>query len=76
MIIVLHMNSGVGFSIGKERNLVLLNILVLLELATLLVAVSLTNFSLAFIAAVIYVPPILWIQSSNNRSDSMLCLVL
>uniref|UniRef100_A0A1B6GEY6 GPI-anchor transamidase component GPAA1 n=1 Tax=Cuerna arida TaxID=1464854 RepID=A0A1B6GEY6_9HEMI len=53
--------------IGRERNLVLLNILALLELATLLVAVSLTNFSLAFITGVLYLPPVLWIRSSNNR---------
>ncbi|XP_054287741.1 glycosylphosphatidylinositol anchor attachment 1 protein-like [Macrosteles quadrilineatus] len=53
--------------IGKERNLILLNIMALLELATLLVAVSLTNFSLALITGLLYLPPTLWVNYSSIR---------
>lgn len=50
-----------------DNQWVLLNIIALLELATVLLAVGMNNFSLAFLTAVIYVPPALWLQSSNNR---------
>ncbi|XP_054288577.1 uncharacterized protein LOC129004159 [Macrosteles quadrilineatus] len=39
----------------------------LLELATLLVAVSLTNFSLALITGLLYLPPTLWVNYSSIR---------
>ncbi|XP_046385153.1 glycosylphosphatidylinositol anchor attachment 1 protein [Ischnura elegans] len=43
------------------------NIAALLELSTMLLAVSMHNFSLALICAVIYVPPALWIAPTRNR---------
>ncbi|XP_071447710.1 glycosylphosphatidylinositol anchor attachment 1 protein [Hetaerina americana] len=43
------------------------NIVALLELSTMLLAVSMHNFSLALICAVIYVPPALWIAPTRNR---------
>lgn len=53
--------------LNKNGDWTLLNILALLELATLLLAVAMHNFSLAFITGVIYILPALWIQPNNNR---------
>jgi len=44
-----------------------LNIVALLELATLLLCTSLQNFSLALLSTVIYVPPGLWMAPTQNR---------
>jgi len=55
----------IGIVVGRSRHLVLLNILALLELATLLVAVSLTNFSLAFFIGIIYLPPTLCVRPNS-----------
>ncbi|PSN54175.1 Glycosylphosphatidylinositol anchor attachment 1 protein [Blattella germanica] len=45
----------------------LLNIVALLELATLLLCTSMQNFSLALLSAVLYVPPGLWMTPTRNR---------
>jgi hypothetical protein len=45
----------------------ILNIVALLELATLLLGTSLQNFSLALLSAVLYVPPGLWIVPTRSR---------
>ncbi|XP_075223824.1 glycosylphosphatidylinositol anchor attachment 1 [Lycorma delicatula] len=59
-----------------EHQWVLLNIIALLELATVLLAVGMNNFSLAFLVATIYVPPALWLQPTSNRLCKKMCWVL
>ncbi|GFG36725.1 hypothetical protein Cfor_00879 [Coptotermes formosanus] len=44
-----------------------LNIVALLELATLMLCTSLQNFSLALLSTVVYVPPGLWMAPTRNR---------
>jgi hypothetical protein len=45
----------------------ILNIVALLELATILLCTSMQNFSLALLSAVLYVPPGLWMVPTQNR---------
>lgn len=49
-----------------------LNIVTLLELATLLLCTSLQNFSLALLSTVMYVPPGLWMAPTRNRIPDIL----
>lgn len=60
-----------------------LHVATLLELATVLLIVGMLNFSLAFVLAVIVVPPVLFVGTSGTRSSSVvwsparfLCLLL
>jgi hypothetical protein len=45
----------------------ILNIVALLELATLLLGTSMQNFPLALLSAVLYIPPSLWIVPTRSR---------
>jgi hypothetical protein len=45
----------------------ILNIVALLELATLLLCTSMQNFSLALLSAVLYIPPSLWMVPTQSR---------
>jgi hypothetical protein len=49
------------------ESLTILNIVALLELATLLLCTSMQNFSLALLSAVFYVPPGLWMVPTQSR---------
>nr|CAD7265801.1 unnamed protein product [Timema shepardi] len=68
MILIPLLASSIG---GNMESWTLLNIVALLELATLLLAVSMQNFSLALLAATIYTPPALWMTPAKNRSLSL-----
>nr|CAD7460574.1 unnamed protein product [Timema tahoe] len=68
MILVPLLASSIG---GNMESWTLLNIVALLELATLLLAVSMHNFSLALLAAAIYAPPALWMTPAKNRFLSL-----
>nr|CAD7409168.1 unnamed protein product [Timema poppensis] len=63
MILIPLLASSIG---GNMESWTLLNIVALLELATLLLAVSMHNFSLALLAATIYTPPALWMTPAKN----------
>lgn len=64
LILPLFACRNVGTTV---ESLTILNIVALLELATLLLCTSMQNFSLALLSAVLYVPPGLWMVPTQSR---------
>ncbi|KAJ4428966.1 hypothetical protein ANN_25962 [Periplaneta americana] len=69
LLLPLFARNNVGSTVESWT---LLNIVALLELGTLLLCISMQNFSLALLSAVLYVPPGLWMVPTRNRMVGIL----